>query len=138
QVAARINESRIDRVREGMPVEVRIDALPGVVAKGRVTRVSEYPLPGNWYSSSIKEYGAYVEIDTVVPGMRPGMTAQVAIQVEHIPEALQVPVQAVVERGGKHYCLVDTPDGPAAREVLIGSTNDRFVVIKDGLKEAEM
>ena len=40
------------------------------------------------------------------PGLRPGMTAKVAIRVETIPDALQVPIQAVVERGGKHYCLL--------------------------------
>jgi hypothetical protein len=62
------------------------------------------------------------------------MTAKVAIRVETIPDALQVPIQAVVERGGKHYCLLTRGAAPIeAREVLIGSTNEKFLVIRDGL-----
>jgi hypothetical protein len=45
-----------------------------------------------------------------------------------------VPVQAVVEREGKHYCLLSRgQQGLEPREVLIGSTNDKFLVIRDGL-----
>ena len=66
-------------------------------------------------------------------GMRPGMTAKVAIRVETIPGALQVPVQAVMERDGKHYCLVRSGAAIAPRHVTLGSTNEKFLVVRSGL-----
>ena len=66
------------------------------------------------------------------------MTAEVKIRVETIPDVLQVPVQAIVEHGGTHYCLTyDKTAGWDKREVKIGSTNDKTVVIREGLKAGE-
>ncbi len=52
------------------------------------------------------------------------MTAQVAVQVEQLENALQVPIQAVVEKGGRHFCLL-TRDGEHFEpcEVAVGSNN---------------
>jgi hypothetical protein len=102
-----------------------------------VTKVSDFPMPTSWFSSNVKEYATYVQIASPPPGMRPGMTAEVAIRVEQLPSALQVPVQAIVERAGKHFVLVENGRSLKSREVAIGSTNDKFVIIKDGLKDGE-
>ncbi len=138
QVKARINESRIDYVREGLPVVIRLDALPNAELHGTVRKVSDYPMPTGWFGSNVKEYATYIQIDDPPPAMRPGMTAEVAIRTEQLENALQLPSQAVFERGGKHWCIV--PDGPnlAARPIQIGATNDKVVVIKEGLQNDEV
>jgi RND family efflux transporter MFP subunit len=133
QVKAKINESRIDRVRPGQPATIRLDAFPDIELTGTVTRVDDYPLAGSWFTSSVKEYGTIVEIDAPPPGTRPGMTAEVKIRVEEAPDALQIPVQAVVERGGRHFALLKNATGLEAREISIGSSNDKFVVVRSGL-----
>lgn len=70
--------------------------------------------------------------------LRPGMTAEVKIRVQTIPDVLQVPVQAIVEHGGKNYCLLyDKAAGWSKKQVKIGSTNDKTVVILEGLKEGD-
>jgi multidrug resistance efflux pump len=70
--------------------------------------------------------------------LRPGMTAEVKIRVQTIPNVLQVPVQAIVEHGGKNYCLLyDKATGWSKREVKIGSTNDKTVVIREGVNAGE-
>ncbi|MBI3840173.1 MAG: HlyD family efflux transporter periplasmic adaptor subunit [Planctomycetia bacterium] len=132
QVVTKVAESRIDLIKAGMPATLEVEGMPGVELKGKVTKVNEYPAPEGW--SNVKEYATMVQVIDPPPGLRPGMTAKVAIRVETIPSALQVPIQAVVERGGKHYCLVlrlGTTIEP--REVLLGSTNEKFLVIRDGL-----
>jgi RND family efflux transporter MFP subunit len=135
QVKAKINESRVDYVHEGLPVKIKLDALPGVDLMGTIKRVNDYPIAnGNWFGSSAKEYGTYVEIHDPPKSMRPGMTAEVSIRVEQLENALLLPVQAVFERAGREFCLLPTPSGDfEPREVKIGSANDRFVVIREGL-----
>ncbi len=137
QVKAKINESRIDRVRPGQPALIRLDAFPETQLTGTVIKVDDYPLPGSWFSSSVKEYGTLVAIDAPPPGTRPGMSAEVKIRAEQLPDAMQIPVQAVVEHKGHHFALVRTAQGLDAREVELGSTNDKFVVVKGGVADGD-
>jgi len=133
QVKARINESRIDFVRAGLPVTIHVDALPGTELQGIVRRVSDYPLSGGFFGSSVKEYATYIEVQDPPKGLRPGMTAEVSIRVDQADNALQLPVQAVFERGGRRYCLVNGSTGLTPQEIKIGANNDKFVVIQSGL-----
>ena len=134
QVVAKVAEARIDHIKVGMPVEIEVEGLPDVALKGKVTRVNEYPASENWYNANIKEYATTVEVFNPPAGLRPGMTARVAIRVETIDDVLLVPIQSVVEREGKYYCLRRSGATIEPREVLTGSTNEKFIVIHDGLK----
>ena len=53
-----------------------------------------------------KFFGVTVEIKEREPRLRPGMTARVEIQVESMPKALFVPLEAVFEREGGHVVYV--------------------------------
>ena len=119
-------------MREGQPAIVRVDAFPEREMTGIVKKVDDYPIAGSWWST-VKEYGTMIEIFDPPEGMRPGMTAEVRIQVAEMPDAIQVPVQAVVEHGGEHFCLVHSASGLTAAKVAIGPTNDKFVVITSGV-----
>jgi HlyD family secretion protein len=137
QVLARINESRIDRVKVGMTAKIRMDAFPNTVLTGTVRSVSEYPLPAASAYSTIKEYGAEITIDNAPPGARSGMTAQAAIEVERHESVLQVPVQSVLERGKRFFCVVESDGEIAAKEVKVGSANEQYVVVASGLEEGD-
>lgn len=138
QVLAKINESRIDLVRPGMKAKVKVDALPGIELVGRVKKVSEYPLQQyNQYTSHIKEYATEVEILDPPHGLRPGMTAQAAVIVEERKNVAQVPVQSIIEREGHYYCFIHGTEGVTARQVQVGPTNDKFVVVETGLNGGE-
>lgn len=137
QVKAKINEAKIALVATGMAASIRLDAFPDRELTGTVEKVSEYPAATSWFNSSIKEYETLVRIHNSVEGMRPGLTAEVKIRVAHLTKVLQVPVQAVLEQGEKHYCLLYKAGRWEARDVEIGPTNDKQVVIRSGLNEGE-
>ncbi len=136
QVKAKINESRITFVREGMPALVKVGAAEGEML-ARVTKVNKYAEPGSWMSSSVKEYAAFVEIKQPPESIRTGMTAEVRIYVEQLPDALQIPVNAIYEVKGHHFCLKKAGDGWETKEIKIGATNDKMLTILDGLTEGE-
>ncbi|MFH1918338.1 MAG: HlyD family efflux transporter periplasmic adaptor subunit, partial [Planctomycetota bacterium] len=143
QVKAKINEARVSAVEVGMGVSIELDAFPDMKLAGTVEKVSEYPLPSSWWAGEVKEYETTIKIDNgSFPKdeehvMRPGMTAKAAIRVEKLDDALMVPVQAVFEHGGKHYCVLREGEALKEREVVIGSTNDKDVVIEEGLTTGE-
>ena len=134
QVAAKINEAQVTNVKEGMPVTIRLDAHPDREFEGVVEKVNEYPAAASWWAGSVKEYETVIKILGSPPGLKPGLTAAVRIQVEYLSDVVQVPVQAIFEHGGKHYCVVHKNNAWKAREVGIGSTNDKVVVIEKGLQ----
>ncbi len=137
QVKAKINEARISQIAETMPAFIRLDAFPDRELSGVVTKVNEYPEPTSWHSANVKEYGTTIRIEGSPPGLRPGLTAEVRILVERLTNVLQLPVQAVFEHGGKHYCIVPARSDLELRELTIGSTNDKTVVIRSGVEEGE-
>lgn len=138
QVVAKVNESRIDLVRPGMAARVSIDALPGLELEGRVRRVSEYPLQQfTTLTAHIKEYATEIEIINPPEGIRPGMTAKAAVIVEERENATQVPLQAVFERDGRYYCLTHGATGITARQLQLGPTNDKYVIVEQGLSGSE-
>jgi multidrug resistance efflux pump len=129
QVKASISESRINLIREGMPVAVRIDAFGDGTVQGEVIKVNKYAEPGNFWTSTGKEYVTLIKILDPPPELRVGLTAEVQIHVQHRDEALQVPVQAIYERLGKTFCLVKGDGEWITKEVVITSTNDKAVAI---------
>jgi len=137
QVAAKINEAKVTLVRAGMPAKIHLDAFPDREFDGVVDRVNEYPAPTSFFAANVKEYEAFVTILGSPPDLKPGLNAEVRIQVESLVGVLQVPVQAVLEHGGKYYCIIPDQGGWRAQPVVIGSTNDKMVVIREGLAEGD-
>ena len=140
KVDARVHESRISQVTEGLSVEIRVDAFPDEEYHGTVEHVSSVPLSGSWPNYDLKEYETVVHITSVNPentDLRPGLTSEIRIQVEQNADVLQVPVQAVIGIGDDHYSYIVDEDGAERRKVLIGHSNDAAVEVVDGLQEGE-
>lgn len=136
QVKTKVNESKIGLVRVGLPAKIRVDALAGVEFDGEVTDVGEYPLPSSFFNSNVKDYQVIVKINNPNEQLRAGLTAQVTILAQRETNVLQVPVQAVFEYAGEFYCISIDKDGKLKPvKVELGASNDRFVVIRQGLQE---
>ncbi len=138
QIKATINEDRVILVEEGMPVSIRIGAFADDrILEGRVKKVNRYAEPGSWFSSQVKEYATFIDVINPPPDIRSGMTAEVRILVDKKSDVLQIPVQAIHEHARLTYCLVKKGDTYETRQVKMGATNDKTVVIEEGLDENE-
>jgi HlyD family secretion protein len=138
QVRAKISEARVNRVKPEMTVSITTEALKEHKLYGKVSTISAYAASNDWLSGNTKEYDAIVLINDPPITLRPGMSAKVKILIESQPDVLQVPVQAIVERDQKHYCIVKSPDGQLARrELVVGSTNEKHIIATSGLSERD-
>jgi hypothetical protein len=92
-------------------------------------------------ASDVKVYSTLVSIDDPVPGMKPGMSAEVTIHVNKtIEDVLAIPVQAIVggaESGATRKVFVMTPGGPEEREVQLGLSNEKMAEVKSGLQAGD-
>ena len=51
--------------------------------------------------------------------------------------SLTVPVQAIVEKDRQYYCIVRDADRWQPHAVQLASTNDKFVVVSDGVRSGD-
>lgn len=141
RVAVRIHEAMVSRVREGQPVQVRIDAYPGRVLHGHVSKVATVASQQDWLSADVKVYQSQVTIDGVCKDLKPGMSAEVTITIGHpLDHVLAIPIQAIIgssELADHRQCYVNTPDGPQIRDIVVGMANERMAEVKSGLQEGE-
>ena len=137
RVNTKVHESMINMITPGLRARIRVDAFAESPMTGTVESVSPMADQTSFFNSDVKVYSTLVPIDKGVPGLRPGMTAEVEILITELDDVLSVPVQAVLEFKGKDHVTVRTPDGDIEwREVTLGITNDTHVEVKEGLRPA--
>ncbi len=134
----KVHESKLDKLRPGLPVRIGVDALPGKTFTGKVARISSMPDATNmWMNPDLKVYATEIHFDQSEPGLRTGMTCQAQIVVAEFPDALYVPVQVVLRQGTAAVAFVNGPQGPVLRPIEVGLDNNRFIQIRSGLQEGE-
>jgi HlyD family secretion protein len=137
----RQEEQRI--LSDGQYAEIRVDAYPDQILHGHVKQVALVASQQDWMSSDVKVYQSMISIDEPIEGLKPGMSAEVAIYTDSDAyDTLTVPVQAVLpaamDSEGKPRVYVKLPTGETVeREVEIGLNNEKVVEIKAGLEEGE-
>lgn len=135
-VETQVRETDIYKVEKDQQVVIAVDAYPELALKGRVSFIGTLA-----QEASGRRGGKYFTVTVLVeetdPRLRPGMSARVELLVEHLDEATYVPLEAVYERGGKHYAYVTGRGAPEAREVLLGPSNENHVVVEAGLEPGE-
>ena len=135
QVKTMINESNIASVKVGMKAVIVFDALSSKTFTGTVIKVNQYPQI-TWMSSA-KDYVCIVRLDDGAEDIRSGLTAEVKVIAQKIPNVLMLPVQCVVEVNGRNYVLQCNNRVWSCKEVRLGLSNDKQVIIEEGLDEGE-
>jgi HlyD family secretion protein len=137
QVNISVSESQIAKVARNMKATVRVDAFADQVLNGRVMDVAPLPASTSGFDEK-KVYTTKVWVDNRLPGLRPGMTAQVEILNSELDNVLSVPVEAVVRYDDKDHVAVKKPDGQIEwREVTLGLSNGELVEVKQGIKTGD-
>jgi len=138
QVNAKVHESQIDKITPNMKAIIRVDAFADQMLNATVQDVAPLPDPGNFFSSDIKVYTTHIKIDDPLPGLRPGMTAQVEILVNRLENILSVPVQAILQYNGKDHVTKKVGDRYVSTEVQVGLSNEKFVQVIKGLADGDL
>ncbi len=120
-------------VRQGAPVQVTLDAVPGKVFQGEVEHVSTM----GQGQEGITRFHVEIKVKGG-PELRPGMQARAYIDAGSAENVLLVPLEAVFEEDGKPKVEVLQPDGTVkVVTVKLGLMNDRVAEVKSGLEEGE-
>lgn len=103
RVQARLAEADIPGVQPGQPVRLELDALPGEPLLGQVERLgTQAEVAGSGGSAVLPVFIRFTEPKAEAL-VRPGLSVTARITTLRLQEALQVPLEALVEEGEQHY-----------------------------------
>jgi RND family efflux transporter MFP subunit len=120
-------ESYAASIRPGQAVRVRVIAYPGEHFSGQISGVS---------ASLSKEKRAlhfWAELKNPQGKLKSEMFAEAAVVLSQKPDVVVVPIEAVLTEGIEKFVIMQKDDEFVKQPVVIGSKDDRFIEIKDGL-----
>ena len=128
-----VDETDILALEEGQEAEVVVSSVSEETLTGTVTEISREAAT----SSGVTLYSAEIIVDNV-PGMLPGMTADVDVKIEGVEDAIIIPVEALRQTSAISYVYTtydeETKQYGGMVEVTTGMQNDTYVEVLSGLK----
>jgi len=134
QVRVGMHESVVDRIKPGMTARITI---PGQIMAGEIASVAPVTRPAGWWTGNVVKYDTIITLPSI-PGLKPGMSAEVQIILERHVDVLTIPVTAVVETTQGAFCWVQTTEGTKRRALELGDTNDNFAQVRTGLQATDV
>ena len=136
-----VHESFVRHIKTGQKAVVRIDSLPDREFRGVVRHVAPTPDARRKYYENISVYDTQVwiqdENSQLPEDLKPGVSAKAEIIVAELNDVMMVPVQSVTTYKGQKVVQVKRGENVVVVPVKTGQFNNRFIEIKDGLKEGD-
>ena len=135
EIKATVNEQERVNVSARQPAVVTSNAVPGESFKAVVTAVAGLGRPDR-NAGPLRQFEVTLELEQPDARLRPGTSVQVVVQGKTVENALQLPRQAIFEKGGKPIVYVRGagPTGFDSREIKILYRTESRVAL-DGLAE---
>ena len=134
-----LHESVLEKVKEGMPCIITVEAVRGRQFPGRVKFKSTLPDQNSWMANpDLRVYRTEITFLETDPGLKSGMSCNVEVVVQDIEDTLYIPVQSVFLNRGEPVCFVAESGGIAIRPIQVGHDNGKWVQIEDGVEEGEI
>ena len=125
-------EHQIQHLRVGQRVRLTVDAFPGRTWRGAVIRLNPE------LDTRTRTLGAQVEVPNPGGRLRPGMYANIEIEVPGITGAVIVPEEAILHTGERSVVIVQKDRTIfQAKEVELGAAGNGFQEVRKGLNAGE-
>jgi RND family efflux transporter MFP subunit len=132
RVSARADETERGRLALNETVSAQLDAIPDRQFTGKIEQISTiatidfsagWPIPRN--------FNLVIALDQADARLKPGMTAQLTVVVDSVPDALTIPVEASFQKSGQTVAYVWQGSKFQERVIEVGRrSRDRILVAK--------
>jgi HlyD family secretion protein len=131
-----VDEIDVGKVEEGMPVEIKIGALPGVTVLGEVSRIS--------LKATQKDNATVFPVEITISDangavLRAGYSANADIIIERLENVITIPERVVTMQDGRATIEVPgkEPGSRIEKEVELGLSDAITVAVSGGLEEGD-
>jgi HlyD family secretion protein len=134
QLKVNIAEVDLVKVKPGNLAQVTFDALPGKTYTAQVTAIS----PTGTVTQGVVNYPVTLDLLDADEEVKPGMTANLTIEVERRDNVLLIPTRAVRTQGNQRIVTVQKEGQLVQTRVTTGLSNESLIEITSGLQEGDV
>ena len=135
----RLQEVDRGKLQLGLPVRVRVDAIPDKEFTAKVDYISPIAvLVFRGGATAENTFPAHATLTNLDPRLSPGMSASAEVIVQREPNQLLIPVRASFDREGKPVVYQQQGKNFKVVPIEVGSRNDDDIVVLKGLKEGDI
>jgi HlyD family secretion protein len=145
EVEIEVDETDVVNVRVGQEAEVKVDAFPDLIIKGKVTEVGSSALTKlGTAAEEAKDFKVVITLTDPPKNLKPGLSASADIITAKKENVLAVPISALVLKEDKDkkeevegVFIVNKENRAHFQSVEKGIMGEMMVEIKSGLKEGQ-
>jgi hypothetical protein len=130
-----VNELDVRKLSAGLPVTVSLDADPSKKLPARVTQVANVGEQRPNVDAKVFEVIITIEVSDTT--LRPGMTTSNAIEALVVPDAVLIPLEAVMSEGEVPYVYKRSGGRTVRQQIQTGALNDDEIVVVRGVDEGD-
>jgi multidrug efflux pump subunit AcrA (membrane-fusion protein) len=127
EVVFPVHEVDREKLREGLPVKVTLEAFPERTFEATISSIAQLA-ERRAEKSEVKEFEVHATIDGTDAMLKPGMTAQVRVQLATYPNETLVPLTTVFEKDGVPI-VFPKRSWPKPTSVELGPRDDVYAVV---------
>ena len=138
RISAHVDETERGRLALKQPVTVHLDAIPDRQFTGTIEDISTlasedfsagWPIP--------RDFDLRIVLDQSDPRLKPGMTAQVAVIVDRVRDALTIPVQASFQKEGDTLAYVWSGSKFRPQPIEVSRRSGDRILVAKGLQPGD-
>jgi multidrug efflux pump subunit AcrA (membrane-fusion protein) len=128
-----VEEIHITKVETGDSVKVSIDAIPGKVFPGVISKIANIGQELSGFESKV--FKVIIDLKDTDPNLKPGMTSNNNIIINHIPDVLTIPRECLFTENKQAFVYLRKSGKVWKKEVTPGIENDKEIIIQSGLEK---
>lgn len=134
QIKVTVAEVDLPKMKVGNTAQVTLDALGGETYNAKVVSIG----PTGTVTQGVVNYPVILALTDADSAIKPGMTANLTVEVERRDNVLLIPTRAIRTQGNQKTVTVMYQGQSISTPVSIGLSNDQFVEIPSGLREGDV
>lgn len=138
RISARVDETERGRLALKLPVTVQLNAIPDRHFTGHIESISEIAsLDFSSVWPPARNFTLEIILDQTDSRFKPGITGEVNVVVDRVPDAISIPAQALFQKSGRTVAYVWDGSQFDEREVDVGRRSADRIMVAKGLRAGE-
>jgi HlyD family secretion protein len=138
RISARVDETERGRLAPEQPVTVQLNAIPDRQFTGHIERIgaiASLDFAGGWPFP--RNFNLEIVLDQTDPRFKPGISGQVTVIVDRVPDAITIPAQAMFQKSGQNVAYVWRGTQFEERAIDIGRRSGDKIMVAKGINAGE-
>ena len=139
RISARVDETERGRLAPKQPVTVQLNAIPDRQFTGHIEQIgaiASMDFTSGWPIT--RNFILEITLDQTDARFKPGISGQVTVIVDRVPDAITIPAQAMFQRSGQNVAYVWHGTQFEERTIEVGRRSGDKIMVAKGVSAGDL